>query len=145
MNTIGVYTQTTTAAGYKADLVKAFAKGVGQVANDNWRAELVPESKVRMSLAEQKSVVFGNDIKEGKGAVVKKTFSTADFTYENDCLFIKCSKIYRNIQDVRTAGETPTILIRADSNRNSKKLGIAGLRIIVNVENNRTRRALDLT
>ena len=107
--------------------------------------KIVPESKVRMSLAEQKSVVFGNDIKEGKGAVVKKTFSTADFTYENDCLFIKCSKIYRNIQDVRTAGETPTILIRADSNRNSKKLGIAGLRIIVNVENNRTRRALDLT
>ena len=47
MNTIGVYTQTTTAAGYKADLVKAFAKGVGQVANDNWRAELVPESKVK--------------------------------------------------------------------------------------------------
>ena len=47
MNTIGVYTQTTTAAGYKADLVKAFAKGVGQVADDNWRAELVPESKVK--------------------------------------------------------------------------------------------------
>ena len=47
MNTIGVYTQTTTAAGYKADLVKAFAKGVGQIANDNWRAELVPESSVR--------------------------------------------------------------------------------------------------
>jgi len=107
--------------------------------------KIVPESKVRMSLEEQNSVVFGNDIKEGKGAVVKKTFSTADFTYENDCLFIKCSKIYRNIQDVRNAGETPTILIRADSNRNSKKLGIAGLRIIVNVENNRTRRALDLT
>ena len=47
MNTIGVYTQTTTAAGYKADLVKAFAKGVGQVANDNWRAELVPESSIK--------------------------------------------------------------------------------------------------
>ena len=31
MNTIGVYTQTTTTGGYKADLVKAFAKGVGQV------------------------------------------------------------------------------------------------------------------
>ena len=47
MNTIGVYTQTTTAAGYKADLVKAFAKGVGQIANDNWRAELLNESKVK--------------------------------------------------------------------------------------------------
>lgn len=107
--------------------------------------KIVPESKVKMSLSEQKSVVFGNDIKEGKGAVVKKTFSAGDFTYENDCLFIKCSKIFRNIQDVRAAGETPTILIRADANRNSKKLGIAGLRVIVNVENNRTRRALDLT
>ena len=47
MNTIGVYKQTTTLAGYKADLVKAFAKGVGQVANDNWRAELVNESEVK--------------------------------------------------------------------------------------------------
>ena len=47
MNTIGVYTSTTTAAGYKADLVKAFAKGVGQVANDNWRAELVPDTEVK--------------------------------------------------------------------------------------------------
>ena len=28
MNTIGVYTLTTTPAGYKADLVKAFAKGM---------------------------------------------------------------------------------------------------------------------
>ena len=47
MNTIGVYTQTTTAAGYKADLVKAFAKGVGKLANDNWRAELVPDTEVK--------------------------------------------------------------------------------------------------
>ena len=49
MNTIGVYKQTTTLAGYKADLVKAFAKGVGQVADDNWRAELVNESEVNNS------------------------------------------------------------------------------------------------
>ena len=47
MNTIGVYTSTTTAAGYKADLVKAFAKGVGKLANDNWRAELVPDTEVK--------------------------------------------------------------------------------------------------
>ena len=47
MNTIGVYTSTTTAAGYKADLVKAFAKGVGTLANDNWRAELVPDTEVK--------------------------------------------------------------------------------------------------
>ena len=47
MNTIGVYTMTTTPAGYKADLVKAFAKGVGKLANDNWRAELSPDDKVK--------------------------------------------------------------------------------------------------
>jgi len=38
---------TTTPAGYKADLVKAFAKGVGKLANDNWRAELSPDDKVK--------------------------------------------------------------------------------------------------
>lgn len=47
MNTIGVYTLTTTPAGYKADLVKAFAKGVGKLANDKWRADLVPDDQVK--------------------------------------------------------------------------------------------------
>ena len=39
MNTIGVYTLTTTAGGYTADLVRAFARGVGRSANDKWRAD----------------------------------------------------------------------------------------------------------
>ena len=103
--------------------------------------KLVPESKINISLAEQKSVVFGSDLKEGTGIVVKRTFRQNDFTYENDCLNITCSKIFRNISDVRRAGETPTILIRSDSSRNSKTLGIPGLRIIVSIENARVKRA----
>ena len=45
MNTIGVYTSTTTAAGYKADLVNAFAKGVGKLAN--WKFKIVDQSSYR--------------------------------------------------------------------------------------------------
>jgi len=106
--------------------------------------KLVPESKIKISDAEQKSVVFGSDIKEGKGAVVKKTFSQNDFVYENDCLNISCTKVFRKLSDVKAAGETPTILIRSDASRNSKELGIPGLRIIVSIENSRVQRALSI-
>jgi len=47
MNKIGVYTSTTTAHGYKADLVKAFAKGVNEVNDNNWKADIVPDTEVK--------------------------------------------------------------------------------------------------
>jgi len=102
---------------------------------------LVPESKIEIPLAEQKSVVFGSDIKKGEGAIVKKTFSLSDFVYENNCLYINCSKVFNNITDVIRAGEKPTILLRNDSTRNSRALGIAGIRIIVSIENSRVKKA----
>ena len=66
MNTIGVYTMTTTPAGYKADLVKAFAKGVGKIANDKWRADIVPDDKVKNNTTNEKSIesLIKNNTKE---------------------------------------------------------------------------------
>jgi hypothetical protein len=48
------------------------------------------------------------------------------------------------LTDVKSAGETPTILIRSDASRNSKTLGIPGLRIIVSIENSRVKKALSI-
>jgi hypothetical protein len=52
--------------------------------------------------------------------------------------------ILNTLTDVKSAGETPTILIRSDASRNSKTLGIPGLRIIVSIENSRVKKALSI-
>ena len=75
MNRIGVYTGTTTASGYKQDLVRAFAKGVGKLANDNRRADLVPEFDVKNGYTHVFCFNYQRDLpnREGRpGLVLRK-------------------------------------------------------------------------
>ena len=96
-----------------------------------------------MTDAEKKNVIFGNDIKEGKGAVIKRTFTINDFKYENDCLYINCSHLYTKLSDVNNTDEEPIWLIRNDSTRASDKIGIYGLRPLASYKK-RANRATEI-
>ena len=102
-----------------------------------------PEVKIKMTDVEKKNVIFGNDIKEGKGAVIKRTFTINDFKYENDCLYINCSHLYTKLSDVNNTDEEPIWLIRNDSTRASDKIGIYGLRPLASYKK-RANRATEI-
>lgn len=90
--------------------------------------KISPEIRILMTDQEKQNVIFGNDIKENKGAVIKRTFISSDFKYEKDCIFVNCTHIYTVLRDVKGTDEEPVWLVRNDSTRASDKIGIYGLR-----------------
>jgi len=46
MNTIDVYENTTTAKGFKHDLMMSFYQGVNKTNNQDWQANLITDYKV---------------------------------------------------------------------------------------------------
>lgn len=90
--------------------------------------KISPEVKIQMTQKEKQDVIFGNDIKPNKGAVLKRTFTVNDFKYKDGCLHMEVSYIYKKLADVIGSNEEPIWLVRNDSTRASDKLGIYGLR-----------------
>lgn len=86
-----------------------------------------PELYFEMTDSEKQQVVFGEDILDN-GAVIRKSFSDADFNFCNSTLHVKCSRLYTCMEDL-TEEDVPYWLVRHDPTRNSKKIGIPGIRI----------------
>lgn len=77
-NTIGVYTGTTVAQGYKAQLVKAFADGVNCQGNENWQAILTEEKEVQKQYSHAFCFGYqrGSPPRNRKGLVLRKNLIT---------------------------------------------------------------------
>lgn len=92
---------------------------------------ITPNLAVKASLQEKQEVVFGSDILEGDGAIVKKTFTRDDFIYDmkSNTLSIRVSDIIKNVSDV-TGPNDVWFLVRNERARSVAKIGYPGLRVI---------------
>lgn len=86
-------------------------------------------------------VCFGSDIIKDHGCIIKHTFSGL-MNYETQIVgngknkstvfVVKIGKLYSTVDDIKKDSEDrPHILVRNDKTRNSKKIGIRGLRCLV--------------
>lgn len=79
---------------------------------------------------EQEFALFGNDIKKGKGAIIRQSFTMNDFFQDvPNKLFIKVQDIWTDLHDVPEA-EKPVIQIRNDKDRNRSHPLLKGLRAL---------------
>lgn len=93
--------------------------------------KLEPSLAIKADLDEKESVVFGSDILTGKGAVIKKTFSKDDFTFDTkkNILTVSVSEIMTKVSDI-TGSSDVWFLIRNDSTRLGSQTGYPGLRVL---------------
>ena len=79
---------------------------------------------------EKTDFVFGSDLL-GTGAVVKRTFSSSDFSFDEKLLHLKirCDHIYRTLQELESSSDDVYLLIRRDSTRKSIP-NYPGLRVL---------------
>lgn len=89
---------------------------------------IYPEVAIEATDEERMSVMFGSDILEHNGAVVAKTFFGDEITYDGSCVNVEVDSIITSIEDVRGKEDDVVYLIRNDSTRNVKSIGIRGIR-----------------
>jgi hypothetical protein len=79
---------------------------------------------------EQEAVraIFGSDLNP-KGGVVIQTFKPEHFTQKGNDVTVECHAVITNKEDIPES-HLMVWLLRNDSNRNSKALGLAGIRIM---------------
>ena len=79
---------------------------------------------------EQEAVraIFGSDLNP-KGGVVIQTFKPEHFTQKGNNVIVECHAVITNKEDIPES-HLMVWLLRNDSNRNSKALGLAGIRIM---------------
>lgn len=79
---------------------------------------------------EQEAVraIFGSDLNP-KGGVVIQTFKPEHFTQKGNDVTVECHAVIANKEDIPES-HLMVWLLRNDSNRNSKTLGLAGIRIM---------------
>lgn len=79
---------------------------------------------------ESEYILFGDDLQSNHGAVLIQTFEDSNFTYDEKIktLNVKCDKIYTKNTEIEEE-DKPCWYIRNDITRNSKKIGIMGVRI----------------
>jgi len=79
---------------------------------------------------EQEAVraIFGSDLNP-KGGVVIQTFKPEHFTQKGNDVTVECHAVIANKEDIPES-HLMVWLLRNDSNRNSKALGLAGIRIM---------------
>lgn len=94
--------------------------------------KIVPNLAVKSTKAEKESVVFGSDILQGKGAVIKKTFSKSDFKFDGkkNILTISVSEIIKSLSDIEGSPSDVWFLIRNDKTRLGSPIGYPGLRVL---------------
>ena len=100
-----------------------------------------PQLYIHMDISEQSEVVFGQDILN-RGAVLVRSFSESDFSFENNSLWVFCSKLYTQIEDVGEQ-EKPHLIVRNDAARNSLRVGISGIRVEA-VHKSRVKNAIEV-
>lgn len=72
--------------------------------------------------------IFGSDLNP-KGGVVIQTFKPEHFTQKGNDVTVECHAVIANKEDIPES-HLMVWLLRNDSNRNSKALGLAGIRIM---------------
>jgi len=72
--------------------------------------------------------IFGSDLNP-KGGVVIQTFKPEHFTQKDKDVTVECHAVIANKEDIPES-HLMVWLLRNDSNRNSKALGLAGIRIM---------------
>lgn len=95
---------------------------------------VAPNFAVRASPEERVAVVFGSDIL-GNGAVVKRTFTPADFSFdaEANTLNVAVSEILIEVSDLDESTMDVWFLVRNDKTRNSVP-GYPGIRVLAAYE-----------
>ncbi len=75
-------------------------------------------------IQDKKFLVFGKD----DAMVVKKTFTYQDFNFDayRNCLNVTSSYVFEDLSDI-DSDHSPWFILRNDSSRNSKNIGIRGL------------------
>lgn len=96
-------------------------------ATSNYSIE--PHVAFKATPEEAAAVMFGNDILP-KGAVIKRTFSSEDFSQTDSTLTITCSEVITSVEDVVGTYMEPWFFIRSEQGRNVIPLGYRGLRCL---------------
>ena len=119
------------AAGHIEELLQA---GDIDMVDKGGYYNVVPNFAVRASPEERVSVVFGSDIL-GNGAVVKRTFSPDDFSFDADTnvLTVAVSEIITDVSDLDGSQMDVWFLVRNDKTRNSVP-GYKGIRVLAAYE-----------
>lgn len=95
----------------------------------------------KLTIGEINPVVFGSDVLH-KGLVVVNSFTPSDFVFANGTLTVNCDVI-QSKDDVIDTKYHPHLMIRNDSNRNSKYLP-RGIRVEIVYQNKITKNTLVL-
>jgi len=95
---------------------------------------VTPNFAVRATPEERTAVVFGSDIL-GNGAVIKRTFSPADFSFDvkTNTLNVAVSEIITSMSDLEGSPMDVWFLVRNDKTRNSVP-GYRGIRVLAAYE-----------
>lgn len=109
-------------------------KGYAMLSHDRNVYKITPNLAAKASMNETNDVVFGADILETDGAVIKRSFTDLDFQRAPNSkrLTIKATDIVSNIKDLNHTNNV-WFLIRNDSTRKSVP-GYNGLRVLAAYE-----------
>jgi len=93
--------------------------------------KVIPNIAIKASPQETTDVVFGSDIIQNKGAVLYKTFTSADFKVDEsgETIMVTVSEIYRTVMEVERGKQSVYFLIRNDSSRRGSKI-YPGIRVL---------------
>jgi hypothetical protein len=105
-----------------------------QMINKGTYYNISPNIAVPATIAEKQAVVFGSDLSDN-GAVIKRTFTDGDFSYDlqSHTLTVKCSYIVTDMSHITDSQMDVWFLIRNDKTRKSVP-GWPGIRVLAAYE-----------
>lgn len=131
--------------GPAGDIVRELVKA-GKVELQDLRGypglkRITPEIAVPLSRKLQDATVFGSDLKPNGGVVVR-TFKADDFkiSFDESTIIVESSAIIKSLRDVINTDKEPIAIIRNDRSRGSARIGIKGLRVLVNQKSRVSRK-----
>lgn len=101
---------------------------IGTTADNEPIFKLSKEIVVEPTEEEALNAIFGSDLNP-EGGIVIQTFKPEHFVQEGNEVRVECHAVIRNKDEIPES-HLMVWLLRNDSNRNSKSLGIAGIRIM---------------
>jgi len=104
------------------------------------KVRIRPEVAIKATMDETADIVFGSDILEGEGAVVKQTFNDEHYTIHDNNLSITCDLVIDEPEDIPPELQV-YFLIRNDMTRNRPGSKYPGLRVLGSYAS-RVKRAL---
>lgn len=117
-----------------ATVTEAVNKGYAMLSHDKYVYKITPSLAVKATHEETLDVVFGSDIRETAGAVIKRSFKNLDFyrAPATSKLFVTVTDIVSEIADLNHTNNV-WFLIRNDSTRKSVPI-YNGLRVLAAYE-----------